>query len=150
MEIPLSKGLMAIVDDDMFEFLNQWKWSACFQANKVYAHRSIRLPNKKHRTISMHRLIFNAQKGQMIDHIDGNGLNNQKQNLRLCNKAQNLANSKMSGTRTGLKGVSLSGKKFSVRIHYNGKTQCLGSFSSPEEAARVYDRKAFELWGEFA
>jgi hypothetical protein len=101
----------------------------------------------------MHRQIMNAPEGLLVDHIDGNGLNNQKNNLRLCSSAQNARNRRpTSKPYSKYKGVSWHkrNKKWEVRIAKSGKSTYLGTFEDELEAALAYDRKAEELFGEFA
>lgn len=104
----------------------------------------------------MHRLILNAPNGVNIDHIDGNGLNNQKSNLRLCNQSQNEANSCISARNSsGYKGVSFSGKEYThnpwrSRIRVHRIIHELGFFPTPEIAAIAYNNAALKYFGEYA
>ena len=92
--IKLTKGKFAKVDDEDYEYLNQWKWYAshCPSGNIWYAQRSA-YNNGKRKTIKMHRLIIDANKKNVVDHIDGNGLNNTKSNLHECSQRENVINS---------------------------------------------------------
>lgn len=101
----------------------------------------------------MHRLIMNAQNGQMIDHINGNVLDNRKENLRLCNKSTNAMNCKVHKHNTsGYKGVAWHKqmKKWRAYIVINDKQKSLGLYKTKEEAAKAYNKAALELFGEFA
>ena len=101
----------------------------------------------------MHRAILNAPKGLLVDHIDGNGLNNRKSNLRLCTFAQNAHNSRpRRNSSSRYKGVCWHKlkKKWTVSIYKGGKRTYLGYYDDEIEAALAYDRKAEELFGEFA
>ncbi len=101
----------------------------------------------------MHRAILNAPKGLLVDHIDGNGLNNRKSNLRLCTFAQNAHNSRpRRNSSSRYKGVCWHKvkKKWTVSIYKGGKRTYLGYYDDEIEAALAYDRKATELFGEFA
>lgn len=101
----------------------------------------------------MHREIMNAPKGMVVDHIDGNGLNNRKSNLRICTQAQNNLNSRPKrNCSSRYKGVSFykRDKIWQVQIFHNSRTIFLGRFDDEIEAALAYDRKAAELFGEFA
>ena len=96
---------------------------------------------------------MNAPKGMVVDHIDGNGLNNRKSNLRICTKAQNVHNSRpRTNTSSKYKGVfwNKANKKWSATIHKGDKWTYIGGFDDEKEAARAYDRKAAEFFGEFA
>ena len=146
--IQLTQGFFALVDDTDWELVSRFKW----QANRgrttsaVYAMTTI---NKK--GVLMHRLILGIKAS--IDHIDGNGLNNQRANLRACTNQQNQANrTKQAGARSIHKGVSFfkGTKKWTASISVNARKVHLGYFSNEIDAARAYDRKAVELSGEFA
>lgn len=149
-EIQLTQGKVALVDDEDFERLNQWKWRALHNRNTYYAIRNA----KKFllRTIVyMHREIMNVQNDMMIDHADSNGLNNCKSNLRICNNSQNMQNRKKPITNTsGYKGVTRSGKRWRAYVAVNGIKKYLGTFDNPEQAAQVYEKEAKLSYKEFA
>jgi len=153
-EIPLAKGKVAIVDDDVYEYLSQWNWTThCSENKRWYAARNEGY--RFHRNILMHRVIMNAPNGVDVDHWDGDGLNNQKYNLRFCTPIQNARNRRCrSDSTVGLKGVghkdTKKKKRYFARITFEGKDMFLGIFNTPEEAARAYDEKAKELFGDFA
>ena len=144
-EIKLSKGFVAQVDDEDFEYLNQFKWYVYI--DRVYRY-ALRRDNKSRKRIKMHRVILNAPDNILVDHIDHNGLNNQRNNIRLCTNTQNQWN--MKGRRNGFKGVSIENNRFRAAIKYQSKTIHLGNFKTEEDAAKAYDKKATELFGEFA
>lgn len=143
-EIPLTQGKVAIVDDEDFDRINLYKWRYCKGAAQSQTER----PNRK--VLLMHRMILNAPDGVEVDHINGDALDNRKSNLRLASHKQNLANQKMKASNTsGFKGVTWhsKNKRWIAQIqggHY------LGSYATAEDAARAYDKKAKELFGEFA
>lgn len=150
-QIPLTQGKFALVDDEDFEELSKHKW----YANKIrwifYAVRNIGTrPNRK--AILMHRQIMNAKKGQEIDHRNGDGLYNRKSNLRFCTTKQNQHNQKSQIGSSRFKGVSWSknNKKWLARIGFNYHQKYLGLFDNEIEAAKSYDQKAEEMFGEFA
>jgi hypothetical protein len=146
--IPLTQGKFAIVDADDYDWLNRYKWCVAKKRHIFYAAR--RTNGEK---ISMHRVIMGATKGLLIDHKDGDGLNNRKSNLRLCTIAQNNRNSRpWQNSTSKYKGVSWSKscRKWQARIRPNRRTIYLGLFDNEIEAAVAYDRKAEELFGEFA
>ena len=97
----------------------------------------------------MHRVITNAPDGMLVDHWDLDGLNNQDHNLRICTRTQNQAN-KRSSNASGYKGIHKHGRGWQVRIEKSGKLVFCETHSTPEEAARAYDRGALEYFGEFA
>lgn len=146
-EIPLSRGLTAKVDDEDFEELSKYKWYAVKCFKKFYARRC----DGRNKKIYMHRQIAGFPIGLLVDHDDGDGMNNQKVNLRNCNQAQNMANRKAwETTNSTFKGVSKNGNKWRVRITHENQTLELGQFDSEIEAALAYDKKAYELHGQFA
>ncbi|MHC4889112.1 MAG: HNH endonuclease, partial [Planctomycetota bacterium] len=146
--IPLTQGKFAIVDVEDYDWLIQYKWHACKCKNTFYAGRV-----EGGKTIRMHREIMRAPKGLVCDHINHNGLDNRKSNLRLCTNAQNCYNQRASASGTSkYKGVSWHkcSSKWSARIRCDGKFYNLGDFDDQMEAAMVYDDKAVELFDEFA
>ena len=145
--IPLTRGKFSKVDDEDYDLLMHWHWT-CSVAG--YAVRGIK-KNKKCIAILMHRQLINAPKGISTDHINGDCLDNQKSNLRLCTHAENIRNSKRHrNNTTGFKGVSFVDGKWRMHIKKNYKMFWFGYFGTPEEAARAYDEKAKELFGEYA
>src|SRR3990167_296143 len=153
-EIPLTNGPIAIVDDEDFEFLNQWQGHSV----RGYAPRREYFTEKKYhyksRSFRMHRIILNAPDGYEVDHINGNPLDNRKSNIRICTRQQNMRNVKLSTKNTsGYKGVSWSaiGKKWMAYISYgNKKTKYLGYYTDKKDAAYAYDSAAKVMFGEFA
>lgn len=152
--IPLTKGKFALVDSADFEWLGQYKWSARLGARKgkFYAQRNIMLGNRQQRTVQMHRVILGVDDPSVeVDHINGDGLVNTRENLRVATHSQNQQNQGPSRVnKSGFKGVWQRGNRWYAQIRANHKTHHLGGFSTPEEAARAYDKAARELHGEFA
>jgi hypothetical protein len=152
-EIQLTQGKVALVDDDLFEYLNQWKWCANNKNGKFYVVRNITVSKNKQNSIFMHRFIMKPDKGMVIDHLDGNPLNNQKNNLRICTHAENMRNSKISiNNKSGYKGVSYQEDRNNYRasIKFNNKKINIGDFIDPIDAARAYNAAALKYHGEFA
>lgn len=151
-KIPLSQGKFAIVDADDYAWLAQWKWSY----NKGYAIRnkySERVGGKvRAEGIRMHREILSAPKGMQVDHVDGNGLNNTRENLRICSSQQNNRNRKAVEGTSKFKGVTVycPGEKWFAQIWVNKKSIFLGYFKDEKEAARAYNEAAKKHFGEFA
>lgn len=152
--ISLSQNKVALVDDADFEWLNQWKWSAYKGKGTFYAARSIYKGHKKVAQVQMHALIIGTPKGMDTDHRDGNGLNNQRLNLRICTHAQNQQN---QATYTQVKSSKFKGvsqykhtNKWCAGISICGKRKWLGYFESEIDAANAYDKAAREYYGEFA
>ncbi len=144
--IPLTRGRWAIVDAADFEWLSQYRWCVkSGRSGKYYAGRS-----EGGKFILMHRQIMRPPPGMVVDHIDGNPLNNRRCNLRICTLAQNSRNRRPMPSTSGLAGVYPSGKKWSARIMHNGKIVNVGLFDDKVAAAKARDRKARELFGAFA
>lgn len=155
-KIQLTKGYVAVVDDADYERLNKVKWQAVETPNRgiVYARRTIRI-DKKFIYTHMHREVLGLREGGhiQVDHIDCNGLNNTRNNLRLANPRQNNQNKRLQKNNTsGFKGVywKLGKNRWTANIRVNGKTKLVGYFRNPVEAARAYDKVAMQLFGEFA
>ena len=149
-QIELTKNKIALVDDEDFDYLNQFKWYAL---NGKYVSRAYTMKNGKQRGLLMHRLIMNAPKEMEIDHINGNGLDNQRDNLRVCKKSENLWNSgKSKNNKSGYKGVCWSKviKKWRVQIMINGKLIYLGVFKNIKDAAMAYKEASLKYHGKFA
>lgn len=140
---------VALVDDDDYEFLNQFKWRAIRHGNIFYVLRYITVDGKRSSQY-MHNAIM---KGKGVDHRDHDGLNNQKSNLRLCSPSQNIMNARKSPNKTSIyKGVCFNKatRKWEVQIILDGNRIHLGYFISETDAALAYNEKATELFGEFA
>jgi hypothetical protein len=153
-EIPLTKGYVAVVDQEDYEPLATARWSAKkTRRGCVYAVRTIHVRGVGDRRLYMHRAILCAPVGADVDHKDGNGLNNRRGNLRVCSRSANLANQRKQSRQTSrFKGVWWNVKKKHWRcgIKLHGRSQHIGCFSSDVDAAHAYDAKARELFGEFA
>ena len=150
--IPLTKGKHAIVDEADFEWLSQWKWSL---HGRGYASRQTG-GRAKRVSVMMHRLIAETPEGMDTDHINGDKLDNRRSNLRHATRGQNNVNrSLLPSNSTGYKGVrspldGRNGLRWPAFITVDNKAVGLGSYSTPEEAARAVDIAAFEAFGEFA
>lgn len=106
---------------------------------------------KKAYKLYLHRFVMSARSGTIVDHKNGDHLDNRRANLRLASKSQNAANvGKLSTNGSGYKGVSKKGKKFRAFAHKQGKTLYLGTFDTAKEAACEYNREAKKLFGRFA
>lgn len=150
--IPLTQGKVALVDDEDFDWLNKWKWCATKDRNTWYAVRA-QWKNGKYIRIIMHRLILRAPCGTETDHKDRNGLNNQRDNLRLATTVQNQQNKiKQRGLSSQYKGVSWRKDiaKWRVQIFIKGKRLYLGHFHSEKQAANAYDRAARKHFRKYA
>lgn len=152
-KIHIKDNVYAVVDDEDFDNLNQYKWSLV----RGYAKRMTwDSKTKKVGNLTMHQIVLGKKDGFEIDHINRNRLDNRKQNLRHVTKSQNRMNTPVrADSKTGVKGVTLykgRDKKYGVRIRNkrNGKLLFLGSFYTLKEASSFYNKKAIEMNGEYA
>ena len=160
-----------LVDDDDYELVSQYTWTVVKKSSgKLYARTKIPHPSgemierkdkkgkyrRKRAALMMHTLIMKTPEGYYIDHINPKRtLDNRKSNLRVCTHQQNCFNRSLSTlNKSGFKGVCYDknhkSKKWRAYITHNAKNMSLGSYKTKEEAARAYDEKAKELFGEFA
>ena len=148
--IPLTRGKIALVDAEDYDFLMKWHWCCSAQG---YAKRGEKVARAsyKTKTIMMHRQIMKAKRGQEVDHINGHTLDNRKSNLRFCNHEQNCHNRHKIRAKQGYLGVGKNGKNgFMARLLIDRKCIYLGTYRTPEEAARAFDAEAFRRRGQFA
>lgn len=152
-EIKLTKGKVVLVDDEDFERLNQFKWFATFSDGKYYAGRQPPRNKTKRKAILMHREIMGTPKGLQVDHRNGDGLYNCKENLRNCTNQQNHQNLNYHRDNIlKIKGVSWDKKykKFVARIKANGKPIILGYFNVLGDADSAYRIAEERYFGKFA
>lgn len=152
-KIPLygkhGQGKFALVDDEDYEEIDKHTWVV---GSHGYAQRGVYQEGKT-TIILLHRKIIGAQKGQIVDHINRDKLDNRRSNLRIANQAQNMRNCDVRKTNTsGYKGVHWhkQNQKWKVEITKDYKNIHIGTFDDLEEAARAYDAMAVKLFGEFA
>jgi hypothetical protein len=144
-EISLSHGMVSIVDDEDFEYLNQWRWT--------YTYNGAVRFDTNHIIIYMHRFIMKTPKGMETDHINHNRLDNRRENLRICTIAENQHNSlKHVDNTSGFKGVcwDKNRKRWYARISMGYYRKNLGRYLNVEDAARAYDDAARKYYKEFA
>lgn len=152
--IPLTKGKVTIVDDIDYEIFGSFKWSAKENRRKFttnwYAVRSVHINGKKH-CLRLHREILKRMgySNFECDHRDGNSLNNRRCNLRTATRSQNNMNRPNINGISQYKGVYRNKNKWCAQIQINSKKIYLGRFDSEVVAAKTYDNKAKELFGEF-
>ena len=151
-KIRLSQNKFALIDDEDFEELNKHEWYVCKDRKFLYAVRDVRSGIKRI-LVRMHREIMKPPENMQIDHINHNGLDNRKSNLRVCTNSQNQYNQKIRKNLTsGCKGVSWKKqtKRWMAHIGINRTKKHLGYYSSEKEAAIAYNNAAKELFGDFA
>jgi hypothetical protein len=146
--IRMTRGMSAIVDGADYDRLKQYRWYPVKSGRVWYA-----LGRIGGKVVRMHREILRAPRRLVCDHIDHDGLNNRRSNLRLCTRAQNNRNQRpRRGKKSRYKGVGWNSKRkvFCVGIRWQGKRIHIGRFTDEIAAAKAYDKKAVELFGEYA
>lgn len=153
-KILFNQDEFALISDEDFPLVSLYRWQihrgkyTSYAATKINGH-----------TVYMHRLILGLKKGTktIADHKDGNGLNNQRSNLRKCTRSQNAMNSRMcENNKTGYKGVfvvsnpTLKTPKWQAQIKIKNKKMHLGVFNSPQEASLAYKKAALKFHGKFS
>lgn len=148
-KIRLTRGKHAIVDRKDFDWLSKWNWQAAKDWKVYYARRR----GPKDTTVIMHREITKCPKGMVVDHINGNGLDNRRKNLRICSTKENARNRRnITKNQTGYKGVVYFGTppKYIAKIGVMGKYHCSRTYKTAEEAAAAYNRFARKFFGKYA
>ena len=153
--IALTKGKYAIIDPDDYQRLSQYRWYPAKTRSTVYAYRFDKwVKGRKRKSHLMHREIIQTPDGLVCDHINGNGLDNRKANLRPATYAQNSWNRAKGKvkSRSKYKGLALHKKtgKWQVQISVNGRRIHLGCFKDQVQAAKAYDKAAIKYHGRFA
>jgi hypothetical protein len=150
--IPLTQGYEAVIDAADVPLVDGRNWSAAVQRNARGQVRTVYAFHKAKSACTMlHRAIIGAPDGAFVDHINGNGLDNRRSNLRLADKVQNGANSGIRVNNTsGFKGVNRHGDLWRAKINVLGKTHHLGLFPTAEQAAAAYAAASLKFHGDFA
>tara|TARA_R110000796_G_scaffold9452_10_gene32215 strand:- start:872 stop:1411 length:540 start_codon:yes stop_codon:yes gene_type:complete len=149
--VPLTQGFCAVIDADDLGKVEGYCWHVFIDKSNIYARRTAHLDDGTKKTIQMHREIFGCDEVPVVDHRDGNGLNNIRANLRACTQVQNARNlKKYKSNSTGFRGVQPHGKgKFRAQIRNNKKLVHLGIFETAELASQAYETAKSDLHGEF-
>jgi len=145
---PKFHNTFTMVDDADYEYLNQWKWCMC---DKGYAQKKGQRIAGKSKQIYMHLEIMKPSPGMLVDHRFGNKLDNRRENLRICTKAENQRNRKPTSGRTLPKGVDwrTKSRRFAAQISANNRQIHLGYFDTASEAEAAYIEAAKKYHGEF-
>jgi len=154
-EIQLTQGHVALVDDDMFDYLNQWKWYALWAptTKSFYAVRQeSRKSERASQKIRMSRIVANTPDGLICDHKDGNTLNNQLYNLRNVTVSQNAMNRAGADVdnKLGVRGVEEVYKGFRAYISVNCKLKKYPKRATLDEAIRDREKAEREYYGEYS
>jgi hypothetical protein len=152
-QITLTQGYSTLVDAEQYAEISKVRWIIRKTKHLRYAMNVTRIGKNKQKVTLLHRVIMNAPEGVYVDHINGNGLDNRKSNLRLCTQAENVKNArKITPSVSGYKGVywKKSSRKWVAQINANNKKLHLGLFVSERDAAIGYNAAALEHHREFA
>jgi hypothetical protein len=152
-EIPLSMGLTALINESDVPVVAPYKWCASKGNTTFYVVANTTKPDGRRTMIKLHRLIMGAVSGQYVDHRNHNGLDNRRANLRLCNMSQNGGNARTSRrNKSGYRGVGWHKQagKWRAYIEVGRQLRHLGLFDDPWEAALAYNAAARDAWAEFA
>ena len=144
------KGYDVLIDNDIASVILARKWHVSRRKKGVYFATSVFTSNGRTHEKRLHRVIAGAPPNVIVDHINGNTLDNRRENLRWCSAGQNTRNRNNYGiNRTGHKGVIKVKDRYRAKVTFEGKHIHIGYFHTPEEAAEAYRQKARELFGEF-
>lgn len=153
-ELPLTQGLVALVDADVYEWASEFKWYAWRGGNTFYAIRDVRKPDGSRAAERLHRAVLGVTDRLIqVDHINGHGLDNRRVNLRTATHAENQRNRRQQrNNSSGFRGVywSKHDRRWRARLRLDGRTHSLGYHDTAEAAALAYDAAARELFGEYA
>lgn len=154
-EIKLSAGKVTIVDDEDYALLSKYKWTYN-PSGTGYAYTTKRQNGNKIQHILMHRFLMKPEKGKIVDHKNGNGLDNRRENLRVCSQTENHRNQRpqvKEGKYSKYKGVSWDKHRRKwityITLPYR-KFKCLGRYENEVDAAKAYNKAAINFFGEFA
>lgn len=150
--IELTKDKITVIDFKDYATIKDYKWHSNFQTNKFYARTNVRKSGGGYKGLLLHRFIMQCPTNMDIDHIDGNPLNNCRDNLRVCTRAENARNrGKTKANTSGYKGISFMKDRgsWSSKIRVDYKDYHLGFFPTKEEAYGAYCNALNKFHGEF-
>lgn len=151
--IKLNNNKLVKIDSEDFEKVSSFHWFTVKYKNYCKVRAEV-WKNGNKKGITMSRLILNCPKGMVVDHINGDALDNRKSNLRICTHAENMKNRKIlsKNNKTGYKGVSWNSfaKQWQVGISFNGKHMTIGYSKNKDDAAKMYNEAAIKYHGDFA
>jgi len=149
MEIQSSNNRSILIDSSDINLVKKYKWAVYKYSKGLWYATSHGNSDSEVRTTYMHRLITGAKKGEYVDHIDGNGLNNRRDNLRITTQGVNLANAKSFAHNTsGHRGVILFRGWYRAQVKHNRKALQSGNRPSKKDAAILRDEMARRIWGD--
>lgn len=153
--LTLTRGAESLVDDEDYERARAFRWHLHISRSSNSSRNYGKIYSADHAAsghIYLHRFILNAKTGQYVDHINGNGLDNRKENLRLCSAADNVRAGRYKVGASGYRGVywHAKDKKWRAQICINNRGKFLGNFDCKEDAARCWNEAARNAFGEFA
>ena len=156
-EVQLTKGFVALVDDEDYEAVSRYKWGVLKSGNVTYAKAYIGKVDGKYTYMYLHRFILSPDKTINVDHVNGDGLDNRRVNLRTCTQSQNACNRRIRNKRSGLpKGVAFDSSPknwkapYKARIVTGGVSHYLGGFTTADVAAAAYSAAAKKFHGGFS
>lgn len=148
-----ANGKSMIIDDDDYGMVNKYSWNISIKDKNEYASAYLLGSGHRGTRIYAHRLIMNAERGQHIDHKNGDGLDNRRGNLRISTNQENHFNTRKKSKSSSIyKGVTWENRRkhWVAQIMIDGKHIYIGKFDSEVDAAKAYDSRAKELFGDFA